>query len=195
MHRLGREYTYATRLPHVPFVLSSLHRPAFTMDARGTHSGSDSEDNRRPSKRARRSPATDREHNLEPATNGNGHHSRAEMASTSALPTLSLSILGVEPLDEFIREIADFVHHTIMNRPQDTTGTVEVEAKIGVLKDKSSGGRIMLPILSETSSYASLNTYCRCSQVCSSRTQFGRLSFRVEYVCSEPHTALNNPHN
>src|SRR6267142_788259 len=38
-------------------------------------------------------------------------------ASSSDLPPLSLSILGVEPLDEFIREVADFVHHLIKTRP------------------------------------------------------------------------------
>lgn len=66
------------------------------------------------------------------------------------MPPLSLSILGVEPLDEFIREIADFVHHMIMTR-QELEGQVEVEAKIGVLKDKASGQRIQLPVLVETS--------------------------------------------
>jgi polynucleotide 5'-triphosphatase len=70
-----------------------------------------------------------------------------------ALPPLSLSILGVEPLDEFIREVADFVHHTIMTRPEHLGGTVEVEAKIGVLKDKQSGMRLQLPVLVETSEY------------------------------------------
>ncbi|KAI0058272.1 mRNA triphosphatase CET1 [Artomyces pyxidatus] len=67
-----------------------------------------------------------------------------------ALPPLSLSILGVEPLDEFIREVADFVWHTINARPPDLQGLVEVEAKIGVLRDKQSGRRLALPVLSET---------------------------------------------
>ncbi len=53
-------------------------------------------------------------------------------------------------MDEFIREVADFVHHMISNRP-DGSGQVEVEAKIGVLKDKMSGKRIQLPILVESS--------------------------------------------
>ena len=66
------------------------------------------------------------------------------------MPPLSLSILGVEPLDEFILEIADFVHHMIMTR-QELEGQVEVEAKIGVLKDKATGQRIQLPVLVETS--------------------------------------------
>ena len=38
---------------------------------------------------------------------------------SSTLPPLSVSILGVEPMDEFILEIADFIHHTIMTRPSD----------------------------------------------------------------------------
>ncbi|KAF8158042.1 CYTH-like domain-containing protein [Crassisporium funariophilum] len=56
----------------------------------------------------------------------------------TTLPPLSLSILGVEPLDEFIKEIADFVHHMI------------VEAKVGVLRERGGGGRIGLPVLVET---------------------------------------------
>jgi len=67
------------------------------------------------------------------------------------LPPLSHSILGVEPVDEFIHEVADFVHHTITSRPPNLQGHVEVEAKVGVLRDNMSGGRIMLPVLVETS--------------------------------------------
>ncbi|KAJ7505436.1 CYTH-like domain-containing protein [Mycena galericulata] len=67
-----------------------------------------------------------------------------------SLPPLSLSILGVEPLDEFIKEIADFIHYTILNRPPDLQGNVEVEAKVGLLRDRASGQRLMLPVLVET---------------------------------------------
>ncbi|EGN98481.1 hypothetical protein SERLA73DRAFT_183518 [Serpula lacrymans var. lacrymans S7.3] len=71
--------------------------------------------------------------------------------SSTTLPPLSLSILGVEPLDEFIREIADFVHHMIMTRPGGgSEARVEVEAKIGVLRDRISGQRLALPVLVET---------------------------------------------
>ncbi|OBZ68695.1 mRNA-capping enzyme subunit beta [Grifola frondosa] len=63
---------------------------------------------------------------------------------------LSLSILGVEPLDEFIREVADFVHFKISTRPPDTPGHIEVEAKIGVLRDREGGQRLRMPILVET---------------------------------------------
>jgi len=66
------------------------------------------------------------------------------------LPPLSLSILGVEPLDEFIKEIADFVHHMIQTRPDFPGGSVEVEAKVGVLRDKATGHRIGPPVLVET---------------------------------------------
>lgn len=68
----------------------------------------------------------------------------------TSLPPLSLSILGVEPLDEFIKEIADFIHHMITSRP-DLPGLVEVEAKIGLLRERGGGGRVLLPILVETS--------------------------------------------
>lgn len=93
-----------------------------------------------PTKRARRS-ASSSEVNI----NGNGMS-----GSSTSLPPLSLSILGVEPLDEFIKEIADFVHHMILTRP-DVAGQVEVEAKIGLLRDKVSGQRLALPVLVETS--------------------------------------------
>ena len=66
------------------------------------------------------------------------------------LPPLSLSILGLEPLDEFIKEIADFIHHMITTRP-DMAGNVEVEAKIGILRDKATGQRLALPVLVESS--------------------------------------------
>ncbi|EPQ51042.1 mRNA triphosphatase CET1 [Gloeophyllum trabeum ATCC 11539] len=70
-------------------------------------------------------------------------------APATNLPPLSLSILGVEPLDEFIREVADFVHHMISTRP-DVGGQVELEAKIGILRNKHSGQRAQLPVLVET---------------------------------------------
>lgn len=71
---------------------------------------------------------------------------------SASLPPLSLSILGIEPIDEFIREVADFIHHMISQRSQDALrGQVEVEAKIGVLKDRSTGARLTLPVLTETS--------------------------------------------
>lgn len=82
------------------------------------------------------------------AANGNGYSS-----DTTALPPLSLSILGVEPLDEFIREVADFIHYQISTRPQDLTGAVEVEAKVGILRDRDTGKRLQLPVLTETSTF------------------------------------------
>ena len=94
-----------------------------------------------PLKRPRRAPSPVH-------SDANGHESSNEGPS---LPPLSLSILGLEPLDEFIKEIADFVHHMIMTRPDQLHGKVEVEAKIGILRDRMSGQRLALPVLVETS--------------------------------------------
>jgi polynucleotide 5'-triphosphatase len=104
-----------------------------------------------PSKRPR--------HSSTSQPNGNSNANTPTAASgqsttgTSAqLPPLSLSILGVEPLDEFIKEVADFVHFMISTRPEPSLNAqVEVEAKIGVLRDRLSGQRLMLPVLVETS--------------------------------------------
>ncbi|KAI9512390.1 mRNA triphosphatase CET1 [Russula earlei] len=113
------------------------------MDARDPHyvsgSESDVEYAHRPPKRVRRTPPLDRAR-----TNGRN------ASSSSVLPPLSLSILGVEPLDEFIREVADFIHHSITTRPSDLHGEIEVEAKIGVLRDRVTGNRLQLPVLVET---------------------------------------------
>ncbi|KAI0923300.1 hypothetical protein AcV7_005851 [Taiwanofungus camphoratus] len=111
------------------------------MDSKEQHSASEN-DAHRPLKRARHSPPPTSTQES-PNRNGNGS------SNGYSLPLLSLSILGVEPLDEFIREIADFVHHMITTRPEGA-GQVEVEAKIGVLRDKLSGQRVQLPVLVET---------------------------------------------
>lgn len=83
---------------------------------------------------------------------GQSHPHGHSRASAGTLPPLSLSILGVEPMDEFIKEIADFIHHMIVveavNHPP---GNVEVEAKVGVLRDRASGRRLQMPSLVETS--------------------------------------------
>ena len=98
-----------------------------------------------PLKRPRRAQST----SVDDGPNGRAH------GSPSGLPPLSLSILGVEPLDEFIKEIADFVHHMIMTRREDyMRGRVEVEAKIGLLRDRMSGQRLSLPVLVETSAFS-----------------------------------------
>jgi len=78
---------------------------------------------------------------------------------SATLPPLSLSILGVEPLDEFILEVANFVHHTIIMRPSHLSGNIEVEVKIGLLKDRSGSDRISLPTLSETSTFYIYTNY------------------------------------
>ncbi|KAI0771113.1 CYTH-like domain-containing protein [Trametes elegans] len=89
-------------------------------------------------------------HSSGATSNGNGHAHDGATADADALPPLSLSILGVEPLDEFIREVADFIHYQISSRPQDLNGLVEVEAKVGVLRDRDTGQRLQLPVLVET---------------------------------------------
>ena len=106
-----------------------------------------SPDDTRPTKRARHSPPPG-------SMNGNGH-------SSDALPPLSLSILGVEPLDEFTNEIADFIHHHIVNRPPGLTGHIEVEAKLGVLKGKGTEQRLAIPVNTETGVYS---TECQIYQ-------------------------------
>jgi len=98
-------------------------------------------------------------------TNGNNSssnihpHVKPHAGTTTgsgSLPPLSLSILGVEPLDEFIKEIADFIHHMIMVvSPNYPSGRIEVEAKVGVLRDRISGRRFELPVLVETSTSCS----------------------------------------
>jgi hypothetical protein len=77
-----------------------------------------------------------------------------ERPASGTLPSLSLSILGVEPIDEFIKEIADFIHHMITTRPDHPRGVIEVEARVGILRDKHSGQRVGLPVLVETSTHS-----------------------------------------
>ena len=71
-------------------------------------------------------------------------------SNSMSIPPLSLSILGVEPLDEFIKEIADWIHNLIINRPN-IVGEVEVEAKLGLLKYRDSNQRLNHPVRVETS--------------------------------------------
>lgn len=107
-------------------------------------SGSDSESDTSVARKRARVSGT-------PPTNGNSsNRPPAPRADGQPLPPLSHSILGVEPIDEFIREIADFIHHMIMTRPADLRGSVEVEAKIGLLRDRHSRQRLSLPVLVET---------------------------------------------
>ncbi|KAH0832085.1 hypothetical protein J3R83DRAFT_12994 [Lanmaoa asiatica] len=131
------------------------------MSSPGTDSESEREPTPPPLKRARQSgspktaPASLNASNVKnnsilPTT---GSTSTSPIMSNSPnLPPLAVSILGVEPLDEFIREIADFVHHMVTTRPiMGPDAKVEVEAKLGVLRDRTSGKRISLPVLVETS--------------------------------------------
>ncbi|KAJ6508934.1 mRNA capping enzyme [Mycena sanguinolenta] len=85
-----------------------------------------------------------------PPPHKRARQSAGEHENGDSLPPLSLSILGVEPVDEFIKEIADWIHYTIANRPPDLQGKVEVEAKVGLLRDRDTSQRLMLPVLVET---------------------------------------------
>ncbi|PCH39732.1 mRNA triphosphatase CET1 [Wolfiporia cocos MD-104 SS10] len=123
------------------------------MDGKDQHAD-DSAYDQRPPKRARRTPPpaphlSASQPGYSSSTTSNGHTGTNGASRASPLPPLSLSILGVEPLDEFIREVADWVHHMIGQRP-DGAGTVEVEAKIGILRDKATSQRLQLPMLVET---------------------------------------------
>ena|SRR5260221_9468857 len=106
-------------------------------------------------KRARRSSSPANEN-----SNSNGHMSSVQ-PHQQHLSSLSLSILGVEPLDEFVKEVADFVHHMVISRSQEISNAkVEVEAKIGVLRERS-GQRLALPVLVETSTSLRVTLYAR----------------------------------
>lgn len=96
--------------------------------------------------------------------NGNGRASNpsASMSPGLGLPPLSLSFVGVEPLDEFILHVADWVHQMIRSKPPDMNGAVEVEAKIGMLREKASGRRLILPVQVETSALFSF-MFCHIS--------------------------------
>ena len=143
-----------------------------------------------PLKRPRRAPSPTH-------SDSNGHDLSKEGPT---LPPLSLSILGLEPLDEFIKEIADFVHHMIMTRPDQLHGKVEVEAKIGILHERMTGKRLALPVLVETSIccfpirpnetafvdwlpfFFFLFSLLRLSCVKSTVPRFYRRAIRVQYV-------------
>jgi len=84
-------------------------------------------------------------------SHANGGSNGHQMTSNSSLSPLSLSILGVEPLDEFILTIADWVHQLIGTVADRQDGSqVEVEAKLGVLKYKVGNDRLHLPVMTET---------------------------------------------
>jgi polynucleotide 5'-triphosphatase len=75
-------------------------------------------------------------------------------APRGPLPPLSVSILGVDPQDELIREVADFVYATISARAHDLgDARIEVEAKVGVVRERASGQRLMLPVTCETGAF------------------------------------------
>ncbi|KAG8909994.1 mRNA-capping enzyme subunit beta, partial [Tulasnella sp. 408] len=82
-----------------------------------------------------------------PSSSANGGHGSSEPAAKKLRPdALEPSILCAEPLDEFVLEIADWVHRVAQGR-----ANVEVEAKVGTLIDTRSNERLSLPVLNETS--------------------------------------------
>ncbi|KAJ3747447.1 CYTH-like domain-containing protein [Lentinula detonsa] len=111
---------------------------------------------------------------------------------SSSLPPLSLSILGVEPLDEFIKEIADFIHHMIVTRP-DLPGNVEVEAKIGLLRDRG-GGRMFLPVLVETIlAPDSIDCRFESNMTAAQHKHFNTLLNKLKISSSQPGYASSSP--
>ena len=61
---------------------------------------------------------------------------------------LEPSFVNHEPLDEFIREVADWVYYHANGQPN-----IEVEAKFGTHLSEETGTRVRLPILIESSKF------------------------------------------
>jgi len=81
-----------------------------------------------------------------PATQSQSHpHPAPTHHAPQAQGVLEPSIINAEPLDEFIREIADWIL-----RNAAPLSHVEIEAKIGILIDSRTNKRLNLPVLSET---------------------------------------------
>ena len=75
----------------------------------------------------------------------------APSRAQNGLPPMSHSFIGVEPVDEFILEIADWIHGLVTSRPPGTPGKIEVEAKLGLMKYHNGDTRIVFPVRTETS--------------------------------------------
>lgn len=71
--------------------------------------------------------------------------------AANGLPPMSHSFIGIEPIDEFIVEIADWIHGLVKSRPPGAPGVIEVEAKLGWLKYRESDDRVQFPVRNETS--------------------------------------------
>ncbi|KAE9393868.1 mRNA capping enzyme [Gymnopus androsaceus JB14] len=111
----------------------------------------------------------------------------------TSLPPLSLSILGVEPLDEFIKEIADFIHHMIISRPN-LPGNVEVEAKIGLLRERGGGGRLECPVLVETILRPeAIDCRFESNMTASQHKHFNTLLNKLKISSSQPGYASSSP--
>ncbi|CAG7855175.1 SubName: Full=Related to CTL1-RNA 5`-triphosphatase with manganese-or cobalt-dependent NTPase activities {ECO:0000313/EMBL:CCA75404.1} [Serendipita indica DSM 11827] len=81
-----------------------------------------------------------------PADTNGGGSSTSSQSNPYALP-LEPSFLNMEPQDEFVKEIADWVAYISGGRPD-----IEVEAKFGVMVDRSNNQRVAsrLGVLVET---------------------------------------------
>lgn len=102
-----------------------------------------------PTKRQRHSPSASNGHSAQMPPFEKPQHTLSISRSHALVqPALEHSIINVEPLDELIKDVADFIHRLIANKRQH----IEIEAKIGVLKD-STGQRIRLPVATETSKF------------------------------------------
>ena len=80
----------------------------------------------------------------------NGHGQPPTMTPPVEVPRVP-SIAGELVYDELARGVCDWIFHSIGSRHPPAGGAVfEIEAKVGVIFDESSDGRLQLPVLSET---------------------------------------------
>ncbi|KAL1914671.1 uncharacterized protein VTP21DRAFT_8082 [Calcarisporiella thermophila] len=77
-------------------------------------------------------------------TEENDQENNGQSSNTRELERLEPSIFNLQPLDETVRAVGDFLYGYV-DRPN-----VEIEAKLGVLIDKRTNERIQLPVMVET---------------------------------------------
>lgn len=91
------------------------------------------------------------------STNGTVNHA-ASMRAIPVAATVPIepsdwepSIMGTVPYEELTRYISDMIYNTIGNAEPPTDGAVfEIEAKLGEIHNIEEGGRIRLPVMTET---------------------------------------------
>ncbi|KZV88061.1 mRNA triphosphatase CET1 [Exidia glandulosa HHB12029] len=104
-------------------------------------------DDGRAAKRQRFSPS-ELEYVAPDDADADGHQARPSSSSrrpTSVAASLEPCLLNAEPFDEVMRHVADWIYRTARDY-----SNVEVEAKIGLLIDTSTGQRVSFPVLTET---------------------------------------------